>query len=257
MIVTATHKSARISPLKARDVARQIQGRSVTDAINILDFTPRKAAYLIGKTLNSAVANAEDAFNLVADSLQVLEATVTDGPTYRRFKPRARGSASAIRRRTCHIRVVLGEEEDVEAYRFRHLNKGDEKRTTEPKAKSKSEVKSEKPVPKKTEAKPKATPEPAPEPEPEPVASGRVNDARRGWIFTEAPEAIDDLKEISGVGEVLEQKLHDFGIYRFEQIANWSPDNVAEFDELLDFKDRINRDEWIDQATKLYQEKYG
>lgn len=112
MKVTSTYKSARISPLKARDVAREIQGMPVSQALNILNFTPRKAAQLVGKTLKAAAANAENNHNLDPDSMIVSEATVTPGPAFKRFKPRARGSASAIKRRTSHIRIVLAPNED-------------------------------------------------------------------------------------------------------------------------------------------------
>ncbi len=115
MKVVSTYKSARISPLKARDVAREIQGLPVSEAINILNFTPRKAAHLVGKTLKAAAANAENNHDTDPESMIVEEATVTDGPSYRRFKPRARGSASAIKRRTSHIRIVLAPNEDEDA----------------------------------------------------------------------------------------------------------------------------------------------
>ena len=110
MEVRSVYKSARVSPKKARDVAREIQGLPVSDALDALTFTPRKAAFLIGKTLKSAIANAENNHELEADTLVVKEANVSDGPTFRRFKPRARGSASAIRKRTSHILVVLSDE---------------------------------------------------------------------------------------------------------------------------------------------------
>ena len=116
MNVVSTCKSARISPLKARDVAREIQGLPVSQALNILNYTPRKAAELVGQTLKSAVANAENNHDIGPDTMFVQEATVTSGPSLRRFKPRARGSASAIKRRTSHIRIVLApnEEQEVE-----------------------------------------------------------------------------------------------------------------------------------------------
>ena len=110
MEVRSVYKSARVSPKKARDVAREIQGLPVSDALNTLTFTPRKAAFLINKTLKSALANAENNHDLAADGLVVKEAVVTDGPTFRRFKPRARGSASAIRKRTSHIKIILSDE---------------------------------------------------------------------------------------------------------------------------------------------------
>ena len=114
MEVRSIYKSARVSPKKARDVAREIQGLPVSDAIDALNFTPRKAAFLINKTLKSAVANAENNHELAADNLVVKEAHVTDGPTFKRFKPRARGSASAIRKRTSHIAIILTDEITIE-----------------------------------------------------------------------------------------------------------------------------------------------
>ena len=112
MKVISTYKSARISPLKARDVAREIQGLPVSQALNILNFTPRKAAMLVSKTLKAAAANAENNHDPDPDGMAVAEATVTPGPSFKRFKPRARGSASAIKRRTSHIRIVLAPNED-------------------------------------------------------------------------------------------------------------------------------------------------
>jgi large subunit ribosomal protein L22 len=114
MEVRSIYKYARVSPKKARDVAREIQGLPVSDAIDTLNFTPKKAAFLIGKTLKSAVANAENNHDLAADTLHVKEANVCDGPSFRRFKPRARGSASAIKKRTSHIYIILTDEMEVE-----------------------------------------------------------------------------------------------------------------------------------------------
>ncbi len=107
MEVKAVHNNARISPLKARDVARRIQGLSAADALNILDYTPRKAAVLLGKTLRSALANAENNHQLSPDDLLVKEARIDKGRIVRRIKARARGSASPIRRRMSHILVVV------------------------------------------------------------------------------------------------------------------------------------------------------
>ena len=115
MEVRSIYKYARISPKKARDVAREIRGLPVSDSIDALNFTPKKAAFLIGKTLKSAVANAENNHDLAADSLHVKEANISDGPSFRRFKPRARGSASAIKKRTSHIYIILTDEGHEEA----------------------------------------------------------------------------------------------------------------------------------------------
>jgi len=81
----------------------------VSAALDTLNFTPKKSAEIIGKTLKSAVANAENNHDLDADDLIVKEATVGEGPTFKRFKPRARGSAGGILKRTSHIYITLGE----------------------------------------------------------------------------------------------------------------------------------------------------
>ena len=84
-----------------------IRGKKVADALGILKFTPRKGAYLIEKVLNSAIANAENNFDLDVEDLYVSEAYVNEGPTLKRFRPRAKGSASPINKRTSHITIVV------------------------------------------------------------------------------------------------------------------------------------------------------
>jgi large subunit ribosomal protein L22 len=107
MQVKAIHRFARISPFKAREVTREIQGHSASDALDLLTFSPKKAAVLVKKTLKSAIANAENNANLKVDTLLVREAVVGEGPTLKRFRARARGGASPIRKRTSHIRIIL------------------------------------------------------------------------------------------------------------------------------------------------------
>ncbi len=77
----------------------------------------------------------------------------------------------------------------------------------------------------------------------------------RGTVYTEAPETKDDLKRISGIAEVLEARLNDYGIYTFKQIMEWKPKAIEEFSRLLTFKDRIERDDWLSQARFFYNEK--
>jgi large subunit ribosomal protein L22 len=110
MEVRSLYKYARISPFKVREVTREIQGLPVSAALDVLAFTPKKAAFLIGKTLKSAIANAENNANLKPDGLVVKEAIVGEGPTFKRIMARARGSASRILKRTSHIRIVLSDE---------------------------------------------------------------------------------------------------------------------------------------------------
>jgi large subunit ribosomal protein L22 len=114
MEVRSTYKYARISPFKAREVTREIQGLPVSAALDVLSFTPKKAAVLIGKTLKSAVANAENNANLKVDGLVVKEAVVGEGPTMKRMMARARGSGSRILKRMAHIRIVLTDEIAIE-----------------------------------------------------------------------------------------------------------------------------------------------
>lgn len=107
MEIRATTKYVRISPRKARDLARAITGLPVAQARALIDFTPRKAAVHLGKTLRSAVANAENNDGLSADGLYVKQAVVEEGPIIKRYRPRARGMASPIQKRTSHLKIVL------------------------------------------------------------------------------------------------------------------------------------------------------
>ncbi len=106
--VAATARFVRISPTKARQVVDLIRGRHVEDARRVLQFTPRGASPVVGKVLESAIANAEHNRGLPGDELVVARAWVDEGPTLKRFRPRAQGRATRIRKRTCHISVVVG-----------------------------------------------------------------------------------------------------------------------------------------------------
>lgn len=246
MLVRSTTKYARISPKKARHVVREIQGLSVSDALDTLTYTPKKSAHLISKTLKSAIANAENNHELSADELIIKEATVGEGPTLKRFKPRARGSAGAIRKRTSHIFITLTDE--FEAPEEKQRSGKPKKRDTikslfGPDADLSSKKKK---APAKEEASAEADGADAPEEE-------AVTDM--GRVFETAPDQVDDLKVISGVGPGIEEKLNGFGIYTYAQIAEWDDANVTTFDTLLSFKGRIERDNWIAQAKELAASK--
>ena len=103
----------RMSPTKARLVMDLIRGRHVEDARRVLKFTQRGAALPIAKVLDSAIANAEHNRGLPSDELMVARAWVDEGPTLKRFRPRALGRATRIRKRTCHIYVVVGRSEEA------------------------------------------------------------------------------------------------------------------------------------------------
>ena len=110
MEIKAVSKYVRMSPTKARDLTRAIQGKRAGEALQVVEVNKRKAAVCIGKTLKSAIANAENNAELSADRLWVSQAVVENGPTIPRYWPRARGSASPIRKKTSHIRVTLTDE---------------------------------------------------------------------------------------------------------------------------------------------------
>lgn len=105
--VRAVAKYIRTSPRKMRLVADLIRGKSAQEAWNILEFTPKRATGPMKKVLESAIANAQNNNDIAPDTLKVWRVMVDEGPTLKRFRPRARGRASAIKKRTCHITVVV------------------------------------------------------------------------------------------------------------------------------------------------------
>jgi ribosomal protein L22 len=109
--VRAQAKYVRTSARKARLVLEHIRGRSVPEARTVLAFSPRAAAKDIEKVLRSAVANAEANHSLTGDELVVKECFADEGPTLKRFQPRARGRASKIMKRTSHITILLAQGE--------------------------------------------------------------------------------------------------------------------------------------------------
>ena len=111
MEARAIAKYIRISPLKIHYICDEIRGKSVEEAKAILMFTPKRGAKELLKVLNSAVANAENNLNLDADDLYVKEVYANDGPTMKRFRPKAKGMAYPILKRSSHIGVVVAERE--------------------------------------------------------------------------------------------------------------------------------------------------
>ncbi|HJN51751.1 MAG: 50S ribosomal protein L22 [Pseudomonadales bacterium] len=107
MEVAAKLKGARLSAQKARLVADQIRGRSVGEALDLLSFSPKKAAHLIKKLVESAIANAEHNEGADVDDLSVARIYVDEGTTLKRLRPRAKGRADRIFKRTCHISVTV------------------------------------------------------------------------------------------------------------------------------------------------------
>ena len=113
MEAKAIARFVRIAPRKARIVVDLVRGKSVVQAQEILAFTNRGAAEVVLKTLNSAVANAENQHHVRPEALVVKAAFVDEGPTLKRIRPRAKGSASRINKRTSHITIIVGTREEA------------------------------------------------------------------------------------------------------------------------------------------------
>ena len=109
MEVKAIARQVRMSPRKARLVADLIRGKQVEEALLVLRFTPKKAASILAKTLRSAIANATDTQNVDPDDLYVKRVHIDGGAMLKRFRPRAHGRATPIRKRTSHFTVVVDE----------------------------------------------------------------------------------------------------------------------------------------------------
>jgi large subunit ribosomal protein L22 len=138
MRVRAQAKWVRTSARKARLVLDHIRGRSVPEARTILAFTQRAAATDIEKVLRSAVANAEANLGLDGDDLVVEVAYADEGPTLKRWKPRARGRVNRIRKRTCHVTLVLAEQPEPSSPRRRPRKQAETPASEESKPKAAS-----------------------------------------------------------------------------------------------------------------------
>jgi large subunit ribosomal protein L22 len=113
MSVKALSKSVRMSPRKVGVVAALVRGRTVADALTILENTPRRSALAVKNTVKSAKANAEHNHGYKPDTLVITEISVTPGPRFKRYRPAARGRALPFERKTSHIRVVVDGEKRV------------------------------------------------------------------------------------------------------------------------------------------------
>ncbi len=112
MEAKATAKYVHISARKAGQVCDLVRGKDVNEALAILKFTPRYASEVISKVIKSAAANAENNHEMDADKLYIAHIVANQGPTMKRFMPRAQGRATEIRKRTSHIEVIVKEREN-------------------------------------------------------------------------------------------------------------------------------------------------
>ena len=110
MEARAIAKHVRIAPRKIRIVADLVRGKNVSEAMAILKFTPKVGSKVVEKVIRSAAANAENNFNMERKKLYITKIWANQGPTLKRFMPRAQGRATAIRKRTSHIEVIVKEQ---------------------------------------------------------------------------------------------------------------------------------------------------
>ena len=113
MEARAIARYVRVSPRKARIVIDKVRGKDVVDALDILRFNERAVSEVVAKVVNSAAANAQDKYGLRPESLKIKACYVDEGPTLKRYRPRAKGSASPIWKRTSHITVIVAPREEA------------------------------------------------------------------------------------------------------------------------------------------------
>ncbi len=213
----AVLKFIRLSPTKARLVAREVQGMNAEVALAALEFTPNKAAGIIAKVIASAVANGD----YEPEEVEVVSCRVDKGPVLRRFKPRARGSASRILKPTSHIMVEVapaGSKTESDAKPVKTEKKVDKKAT---KSEAKAEKKETVPATKKATKK--------------------------------AEKKGDDLTKIKGVGKAYQEKLNSEGFFTYEEVANMNEEQIQMMENKYSFKGDFK--ESVASAKELSQSK--
>jgi len=207
----ATLRFIRLSPTKARLIAREVQGMNAEIALASLEFTPNKAAKIISKVIASAVANGD----FEPEEVEIVSCRVDKGPVLKRFRPRARGSASRILKPTSHIMVeVAPPKKDVK--------KDDKKISTK---KTSKEIKKD--DVKKVEKKSSSTTA---------KKSSKID--------------LNDLTQLSGVGAVVAKKLNAEGVESIEQIANMTKKEIADLDAKIGIKGDI-KETWQNEAKEI------
>ncbi len=208
----------RLSPTKARLIAREVQGMNAELALASLEFMPNKAAKIISKVIASAVANGD----FEPEEVEIVSCRVDKGPSLRRFRPRARGSASRIMKPTSHIMVEVapaGKEEEKSKKAATKKTPKEEKKAVKASTNEKKE-------------------------------STKKADTKESKPKTEKVPSNEDLKQLSGVGPAIEKKLKEAGVTTIEQIANMSKEEIAKLDEQIGIKGDI-KETWQNEAKEL------
>ena len=204
-------KFIRLSPTKARLIAREVQGMNAELALASLEFTPNKAAKIISKVIASAVANGD----YEPEEVEIISCRVDKGPVLKRFRPRARGSASRILKPTSHIFVEVAPATKSES------------------TKTKKETKKAEPA-KKAPAKKKES----------------ATQETKTVSKTKSSTDLTDLKLLSGVGPAVERSLKAEGVESIEQIAKMSDAEIAKLDKDIGIKGDL-ASKWPSEAEEI------
>lgn len=254
----AEAKYIRTSAYKMRPVLDLIRGQKVADAADILRLCERDAAITIGKVLRSAVANAVNNDGQSVDELYVSACFADEGPTTKRFTPRARGRTGKILKRTSHITVLVSQlpENQLGAARAKTdaATEARSRRTAGNRAKAEGAAADTRRVASgttETVAGATMTEEATPEVQPLVSATDVVESTSTDVVETESPSTgADRLNQIIGVGPKLEEELHAAGITTFAQLAALSDDEVTALDAKVSRSaDQIK--EWRTQAQQI------
>jgi large subunit ribosomal protein L22 len=241
---TATLKFIRLSPTKARLITREVQGMNAELALASLEFAPNKAAGIIAKVIASAVANGD----YEPEEVEVVSCRVDKGPVLKRFRPRARGSASRILKPTSHIFVEVApaaKKDDAKG----SAKKSDSKATTK-------KADSKKASAKKSDAKStdsKASTKKAPT-----KTAAKKDDSKKAdskaKVTTDKKASsktdLTDLTLLSGVGPAVAKSLNAEGITSVEQVAKLTKAQLEELDENIGIKGDV-KDKWTAEAKEI------
>ena len=218
-------KFVRVSPTKARLIAREVQGMNAELALAALEFMPNKAAGIVSKVIASAVANGD----FEPEEVTITSCRVDKAAVMKRWRPRARGTASRIIKPTAHILVEVG----VASLEEAPVAKAPAKKTAKKAAPKKAAPKKE--VAKKEAAKPVA--------KKETTKKAETKTAAPKTTAKKADAKGDDLTKIAGVGKVYQGKLNDEGIYTYADVVNMTQAQIDVMEEKYtfkgDFKDAI------------------
>jgi len=241
----ATLKFIRLSPTKARLIAREVQGMNAELALASLEFTPNKAAKIISKVIASAVANGD----FEPEEVEIVSCRVDKGPVLKRFRPRARGSASRILKPTSHIMVeVAPASAKSEPKKDAKATKKAQSKKSEPKKESKTTKKAETKNVEQKESKPSKKAE-TKKSEPQKSEAKESKTATKIGSSTKATD-LTDLKLLSGVGPAVERSLKAEGVESIEQIAKMSKKDIEELDKNIGIKGDI-ANSWPSEAKEI------